>query len=145
MTPRSKVRAHLLLSVIVLDVAKHSYVTQNQPNMDWTLNIFDFNTLWGGFYICWLRWGKRVTGTGLTAKGSPRWSLPLVDSIIGQFAQWLVDKKETRNKWPNGRTHTPSETCFLHDCVADNRCLFPFLLALGSSLPVLCFGEVLLQ
>lgn len=45
MTPRSKVRAHLLLPALVLDVAKHSYIIQNQPNMDWTVNVSDSNTL----------------------------------------------------------------------------------------------------
>lgn len=65
--------------------------------MDLTVNLSDSNTRWGGFFMWWLRWGKAVTGTDLTAKGSLRWSFKL----IGQFAQWLVDKKETRND-----THT---------------------------------------
>lgn len=44
--PRSH---HLSFTVIVLGVAKCSYITHTQANVNYMFNRFDSNTLWDGF------------------------------------------------------------------------------------------------
>lgn len=141
MTLRSKVRAHLLLTLKVLEVAKDSYIIQTQPNMDW--NIFDSNTLWGGFYIQWLTWGERVLGMGLIVKELLRWSLQWTIRVNLPNDLWIKKKQEINDSiWRHTHSHTPSEDTFPSRRMADHRCLSPFLLALCSSPPILCFREV---
>lgn len=66
------------------------------------------------------------------------WGGPFSGHVMGQLAQWLVNRKEkiefTQSEDTHMHTHCKN-THSLHDRVAGNMCLFQSLLASGSRLP----------